>query len=100
MMADTLQAGAAPGALAAHLGRLRAVRVTLGGAGRDGAAWREIAPVVREVLVMAALDVAETGNPQEFARRPWGSYTDDQCIKLGAIARTFSRELAGAGRLR
>ena len=63
-----------------------------------GRAWREIGPQVRTALVMLALDVE--GDHREYARRPWASYSDSERAALGAIARQFSRELAGAGVLR
>lgn len=67
------------------------------GTGGPGEVWRAISPDVRAALVMLSIDVYEF---REFARRPWGSYSADDQVKLGAAARLFSRELAQAGMLR
>ncbi|MBP6899514.1 MAG: hypothetical protein KBC73_05465 [Burkholderiaceae bacterium] len=63
-----------------------------------GRVWSGISTQVRTALVMLAMDTA--GDPREFARRPWASYTADQQLTLGAIARQFARDLAGAEALR
>ena len=83
-----------PAALAAVRDRL-AARHAETAAGRT---WREIDPAVRTALVMLALDAGP--DARTYARQAWSSYSPDVQVTLGAIARTFARELSGAAALR
>lgn len=87
----------------AALGQLGAIRAAIvermGPAGGPAArTWRDINMAVRTALVMLAID--SPIDAREFARRPWASYTSDEQVALGAVAREFARELTGAGALR
>lgn len=93
----TAAAAGVPEAVRPDLQRVRACLAERVG-DEAGRTWRDIAPAVRTALVMLALDVV--GDARDFARRPWGSYSPDEQVQLGAIAREFRRQLAGAEALR
>ncbi len=86
--------GPAPAELAAIRNKISA-KCEQGAAGRT---WSEISLPVRTALVMLAIDAP--CDARVFARQQWGTYTSEQQVTLGAIARQFKRELSEADALR
>lgn len=63
----------------------------------SGAAWRQLSPALREVLLTLC---TQRRDVESAALMPWAQLTADERIAIGATARTFARELKGAAWLR
>lgn len=61
-------------------------------------AWREMGMQTRTVLVMLGATEAQ-GDPRAVALQPWGSFSDNDRVQMGAVARELKRNLTNAAYL-
>ena len=83
---------------ASYLTRLRLVRDELDArCGMSSGAWRRLSISLRAYLVT---ECTCSSRPLEWAQQTWADFSDEERIRIGAVAREWRRALQSADALR